>query len=566
MGAARHALSLGTARYNVWKSWRHHQGSWRCLCLLGCEIVPGGGVTRSPAKLCQSPEDHLTPLSSALRTNVRSYLVASVYMTCVNLHPDAFCMFARVNALYLGLAMIDNWNFHGSHSHFPSSASGSSLSGRSHLSILSSPSSISSSLSEVHPHSQAPSPSPSFSSGKKTNAFFASPFSGPTSPEPIPPPPLTRSSSVASSSSQPSMRERPDDDNDTTPRLSSAAPPKSAGSLTDSFFRSASPESHPTLPPSMRSLGSAPTSPEPSPPSSPPSASKPRLPPPSRVFPSRVRYTAIDGLPSRQSSLRAQSPLPDAHALQPSGRRHFMDLEEELIMHASPERVSASPLLHPRPQAEENMKSKALNVLIPSPAGASSLPTPISMAQATPPPTGPVPSLKVGDIVTEAPGSGTDSYKADESDGMLNLQLVRTLGQGAFSSVWLARDVSGRIGGLEIVRRSSLKRSLSKSSKGSIRRKKSALRKKVEGAVPKVQLEAGESFGHGERLGSEDSLGGWLSESEQRGRMDGGQGRLVALKMTDRSLCDKDDRTRVSFVREVEVLKVSCTRIYAVLI
>lgn len=34
-------------------------------------------------------------------------------------------------------------------------------------------------------------------------------------------------------------------------------------------------------------------------------------------------------------------------------------------------------------------------------------------------------------------------------------------------------------------------------------------------------------------------------------------GRLVALKLTDKSLCDRDDRTRVSFVREVEVLKVS---------
>lgn len=186
------------------------------------------------------------------------------------------------------------------------------------------------------------------------------------------------------------------------------------------------------------------------------------------------------------------------------------------------------------------------------------MPTPISMKQTSPPSSDPAPALKVGDIITEAPVSEVDPHNADEHDGALRLELVRTLGQGAFSSVWLARDVSGRIGGLEIVRKSSLKRSLSKSSAhrtGSIRRKTGSLRKKVDGAVPKVRFDDAESFGHGERLGSEDSLNGWFKEGEDRGRTEGGGGRLVALKMTDRTLCDKDDRTRVSFIREVEVLK-----------
>ncbi|EKM56068.1 uncharacterized protein PHACADRAFT_257118 [Phanerochaete carnosa HHB-10118-sp] len=457
--------------------------------------------------------------------------------------------------------MLENWNFHGSHSHFASSASGSSLGGQSHLSILSSPSSMSSSLSDVHPPSQAPSPSPSFSSGRKTNAFFASPFSDLSSPEPVPPPPLARSSSFVSSSSQPSTRERPDDDNDSTPRLSSAAPPKVAGSLMDTFFRPASFDSHPTPPPSIHSLGSAPTSPEASPPSSPRSGAKHRQPPLSRIFPSRARYTAVDALPSRQTSLRTHSPLPDAHAFPPniqsSGRRHFVDLEEEPVISTSPERMSAPPQ-PPVPEPEEKPRPKALNVLILPSAGESSLPTPVSIAQATPPPSGPPPPLKLGDIITEIFASNVDSHDAGVPDGTLKLELLRTLGQGAFSSVWLARDVSGRIGGLEVVRKSSLRRSLSKSSarsSGSIRRKTRSLRKKLEGAAPQVHFDNGGRFGHGERLGSEDSQSGWFKEGEHRGRSEGEQGRLVALKMTDRTLCDKDDRTRVSFIREVEVLK-----------
>lgn len=444
--------------------------------------------------------------------------------------------------------MIDNWNYLRSHSHFPSSSSSSS-GGSSHLSILTSPSSISSSLSEVRPQSPTPSPSPSVSSGKKTNAFFASPFSN--SAELQPPPPLTRSSSVASSSSQPSRAE--DDHMDTTPRISSAAPPKSAGSLNDSFFHTSS-ESQPVPPPSLRlfTQGSAPTSPETSPPSSPRSAGKSRLPPLSRIFPSRVRYTEVDGLPSRECSLRAQSPLPAS----PAPRRQFVELDDVVT---SPESMTM-----PLPEPKQKPKPKELTVLVPPPSSAvpSSLPTPVSVAQPTAPPAGPTPVLHVGDIITETPSDSA------EDRNVLKLELVRMLGTGAFSSVWLAQDVSGRIGSLEVVRKSSLRRSMSKSSRGSLKRKKTqgSLRRKVEGAVPKVHLEDWDSLGDGERLGSADSLHGFFKEREERlgrGRVDEESqkrpegGRLVALKMTDRSLCDRDDRTRVSFVREVEVLKVS---------
>jgi protein-serine/threonine kinase len=288
------------------------------------------------------------------------------------------------------------------------------------------------------------------------------------------------------------------------------------------------------------------------------------LPPLSRLFPSR--YTPVDDLPSREASLRTQSPIPSSFGFQQPHRRQFVELDPvDSIIHTSPERMSA-PLADGSESAktEERPKSKPPNVHILA-AGASGLPTPVSIAQATPPPPGPAPSLRVGDIITEAPTSDVDSHSAGSHGGALKLELVRMLGQGAFSSVWAAKDVSGKIGNLEVVRKSSLRRSLSKSRKGSLRRKQGSLRKKVEGAVPKMQVDDG-TLGEHERLGSEDSVNSWFKEREERlgrGRFDEGQsrntdnGRLVALKMTDRSFCDSDGRTRVSFVREVEVLKVN---------
>lgn len=148
----------------------------------------------------------------------------------------------------------------------------------------------------------------------------------------------------------------------------------------------------------------------------------------------------------------------------------------------------------------------------------------------------------------------------------LQLVLVRTLGQGAFSSVWLARDESGEVAQLEVVRKSSLKRqkskagSLRRSGTGSIKRRAnrtsegsedghSGSERAVEGTVPKFSLLA-ESSSDGQLnvRGSTTADGNGAATRA---------GRLVALKLTDKSLCDRDDRTRVSFVREVEVLKVS---------
>lgn len=230
--------------------------------------------------------------------------------------------------------------------------------------------------------------------------------------------------------------------------------------------------------------------------------------------------------------------------------RQFVELrEEDHAVRTSPEQISRPLPDVPteQPKHDEKPRPKLLSVQIPLEAGSSSLPTPVSISQTTPPPPGPAPVLRAGDIVSE---TQADSQSNEEHEEVLKLELLRALGQGAFSSVWLAKDVSGRVGSLEVVRKSSLRRSMSKSSlkKGSIRRKKGSMRRKIEGAVPKVQLEDSECLGEGERLGGENSLGEWQKKVQA--------GRVVALKMTDRSLCDRDDRTRVSFVREVEVLKV----------
>lgn len=177
----------------------------------------------------------------------------------------------------------------------------------------------------------------------------------------------------------------------------------------------------------------------------------------------------------------------------------------------------------------------------------------------------PRPILRPGDIIVEPTEDGEP-----ESDTKLHLVLVKTLGQGAFSSVWLARDETGRVSKLEVSRKNSLKRQKSKGGSlrrsgtgaGSLRRRNKRAsessddageerQQTLDGIVPKIRVTVEE--GSDGRLRSTVKVRG----SSVDRRDEESVGRLVALKMTDKSLCDKDDRTRVSFVREVEVLKVS---------
>ncbi|KAI0823916.1 kinase-like domain-containing protein, partial [Trametes gibbosa] len=123
---------------------------------------------------------------------------------------------------------------------------------------------------------------------------------------------------------------------------------------------------------------------------------------------------------------------------------------------------------------------------------------------------------------------------------------VKPLGTGTFSSVWLARDTKAQLGALELVRKSSLARSKS-FRRGRIRnidgtrptRRKAAKDRQAEHRTE--VLSPGEEEGAGKQLGD--------GEGEAR------EGRLVAVKMTERSLCMANSRSRVSFVREVEVLR-----------
>lgn len=439
----------------------------------------------------------------------------------------------------------------------PSYSSGSS-DRSSHLSILTTTSSISSALSSTSAssdHADQPSPSSSdghsFSSGSKTNAFFASSFS--VDP-PLPPVPYSAPAAAASSGSA--------SDVDVTPRMEFAPAPASKKSLNDSFFS-------PSWPSALRSSSEVDRLPATAPP-----VSATRMPPLSRVFPSRVRYTSVDALPSREGSPQGHHILLLSSPPRSSvGRRILVDLDSEyqaqdqLCESSSGGAYTASPT--------------ALNLTIPHPsssvadnsiAGSSSFPTPVAVTsqQVQELVTSPVsmsapiqpPSLRPGDVIVEPVHVNQDEIL---TKSMLQLVLVRTLGQGAFSSVWLARDESGEVGKLEVVRKSSLKRqqskggSLRRSGTGSIRRRKNRASESsedgnggpdraVEGTVPKISVLS--------ESGSDGKLNIKAPPVDVSGKQKAQAGRLVALKMTDRLLCDRDDRTRVSFVREVEVLKV----------
>ncbi|KAJ7611651.1 kinase-like protein [Roridomyces roridus] len=137
------------------------------------------------------------------------------------------------------------------------------------------------------------------------------------------------------------------------------------------------------------------------------------------------------------------------------------------------------------------------------------------------------------------------------------LRLVKQLGTGAFSSVWLADDLSDDP--LVLRSRRSLRNLRRQSSMSSMSLSRTSSLRKVR--VPGVR-----PLGAGKRMLAEQErsgTGSWLQTSSSASALN--SMRLVALKMTARSTTLapvsgreeelQRDRTRVSFVREVEVLR-----------
>ena len=163
-------------------------------------------------------------------------------------------------------------------------------------------------------------------------------------------------------------------------------------------------------------------------------------------------------------------------------------------------------------------------------------------------------------------GSGPSPVLSEDTQlesGSAKLKLVRPLGEGAFSSVWLATDEAGTL--VPLIDPDSRNRP------ETLRRKSSSWAKKgrdkrMQGIKPPSIISSSISpdreFVNGDGsvvLDEQDGEGAIASPENNIALVAKPKGKLVAVKMIDRSLCAADDRTRISFVREVEVLRVTLT-------
>jgi len=280
---------------------------------------------------------------------------------------------------------------------------------------------------------------------------------------------------------------------------------------------------------------------------SPPRTTSP-LPPLSRFFPSR--HTPLDGSPQQQSF--TPSVVDYVHSYDDTSQEETPRPNQTTprILTAGSTFISAEGL--PSNKISHNTPLSLSIGMFPTPfssrAGSEYEPSP--PLQGTPrPPNRCGPSREVHQVSTANakslhPGS---KVSACEDDSSISLTLLRTLGQGSFSSVWLACDVSGALEQVVLSRKVSIRRLKSAASDGIVRRKssrRSTQRPSVSGIKPW-------------RIGSDTPSSVSISTPTKNGldRPDSSEpgGRLVAVKLTDRAI---DDRTRVSFIREVEILRV----------
>ncbi|KAI0261715.1 kinase-like domain-containing protein [Gloeopeniophorella convolvens] len=287
--------------------------------------------------------------------------------------------------------------------HFPSQPPppqpSTSSSARSHLSVITTPSASFTSLENYtySPTSESSSPPSEPSPSSKTSAFFGSPFeSSPQSSCPTHPVPSVSKTAAFFSS--------PFTDFPTPPPQQSHTPreiPSSSRSLTADFFSASAFSSRPTPPPSLRSSTSnaslrttisRASSPNPSYATLPPEydtdsqatpIAKPHIPPPlARLFPSRYSTN-----PRRTDGLHPRSP------------RGFVVLEVE--------------------QPDDVLIASPLTIEVPR---LSELPKAVPLVEES-----------YEDVYTAG------SLVHPDNDDEPSYELVKQIGQGAFSHVWLGR-------------------------------------------------------------------------------------------------------------------------------
>ncbi|QRV86830.1 Serine/threonine-protein kinase [Ceratobasidium sp. AG-Ba] len=282
-------------------------------------------------------------------------------------------------------------------------------------------------------------------------------------------------------------------------------------------------------------------------------------------------------------SSRGVSPArPDPDAL----RRAFVDLEE--VANKNKEAEGGTDTTEGLPKLMTSFSDgRSGDTNTPRPINAS-LPTPISMTPTRKPvrsahagrslaPTRPNrdPHLHFQREKTQLHPLDTPRPPEPEAgsvlcDGDVKLRLMRPLGLGAFSCVWLAEDEQGSLaaGGdrrghstSEAKRRRDRRmHGLRPSTNGSGGEKLNGIGEKDEVKTDRRKTLVDEDAARGREATRQQSpLLVELSPASTPGpppmQSLGPPGRLVAVKMMDRALCDVNDRTRISFVREVEVLR-----------
>ena len=445
----------------------------------------------------------------------------------------------------------------------------------------------------------------------KTNAFFSSPFAIaiPRSNESTP----SRSSSLAI----PKRKQAHDVfgggvDNPTSPNSAQfpASPPK-ARVVSDSSAPTSNPPSRAQTAnssffysPPVAGLTPAPPPPlpvVPIPTQKPKSSAFPSI---SRFFPSRNSAKApnaatdIDYMdPNVAADPEPRRPSFEGLSRSPPSLRHeFFDFRAQQHARELEGRQMASSYgsshgfgsLASSPPTHSRLTAGADIIRLEVPSPVKSVPQPPKpIRRETQPSQLPTPTPQSGDVVG-APDTP--------------LTLIKLLGQGAFSSVWLASDQTGELGlsrTASIGRAGSTKRkgrrgasreaavrnaakedgltrqgSAGKRVVGRRRQSQSVAKKdrdvKLGGLTPPTidehDLESTapvlSSRASGEGLLTVDDHAQETSMSRSKSTnslrwKEREPGRLLAVKMMDRALCDSNDRTRISFVREVEVLRVS---------